>query len=106
MPEPLGTAVKDQPAAPSGTSPAERTEREFGVKERSQWQMAYLGRRLSWPPEQDKDYVMALEKLDMQTRVPMLGLPWVTWIRFALWLLLGMAIYLSYGFKRSGLVKA
>jgi APA family basic amino acid/polyamine antiporter len=36
----------------------------------------------------------------------MLGLPWVTWVRFALWLVLGMAIYMSYGFKRSGLVKA
>ena len=36
----------------------------------------------------------------------MLGLPWVTWVRFALWLLLGMAIYLSYGFNRSGLVRA
>jgi APA family basic amino acid/polyamine antiporter len=33
----------------------------------------------------------------------MLGLPWVTWVRFALWLLLGLVIYFSYGFKRSGL---
>jgi len=33
----------------------------------------------------------------------MLGLPWITWLRFALWLLLGLAIYFSYGFKRSGL---
>ena len=33
----------------------------------------------------------------------MLGLPWVTWLRFALWLLLGLVIYFSYGFKRSGL---
>jgi APA family basic amino acid/polyamine antiporter len=35
----------------------------------------------------------------------MLGLPWVTWIRFALWLAIGIVIYLSYGFKRSGLQK-
>ena len=33
----------------------------------------------------------------------MLGLPWITWVRFALWLLLGLVIYFSYGFKRSGL---
>ena len=31
----------------------------------------------------------------------MLGLPWITWIRFALWLLAGMVVYLSYGFQRS-----
>jgi APA family basic amino acid/polyamine antiporter len=35
----------------------------------------------------------------------MLGLPWVTWVRFALWLALGIVIYMSYGFKRSGLRK-
>ena len=33
----------------------------------------------------------------------MRGLPWVTWIRFAVWLLVGMAVYFSYGFKKSGL---
>jgi basic amino acid/polyamine antiporter, APA family len=33
----------------------------------------------------------------------MLGLPWITWIRFALWLALGLVIYFMYGFKRSGL---
>jgi basic amino acid/polyamine antiporter, APA family len=33
----------------------------------------------------------------------MLGLPWVTWVRFALWLVLGLFIYFSYGFHRSGL---
>jgi APA family basic amino acid/polyamine antiporter len=33
----------------------------------------------------------------------MLGLPWITWLRFGLWLLLGLAIYFSYGYKRSGL---
>ena len=33
----------------------------------------------------------------------MTGLPWVTWIRFALWLALGLVIYFMYGFKRSGL---
>ena len=32
----------------------------------------------------------------------MLGLPWVTWVRFGLWLALGLAIYFWYGFmKRS-----
>jgi APA family basic amino acid/polyamine antiporter len=36
----------------------------------------------------------------------MLGLPWVTWVRFALWLLVGLAIYFSYGFKRSRLRSA
>jgi APA family basic amino acid/polyamine antiporter len=35
----------------------------------------------------------------------MLGLPWVTWVRFALWLVLGIIIYMSYGFRRSGLLK-
>jgi len=35
----------------------------------------------------------------------MMGLPWVTWIRFGLWLALGIVIYMSYGFKRSGLRK-
>jgi APA family basic amino acid/polyamine antiporter len=33
----------------------------------------------------------------------MLGLPWITWIRFALWLLVGLAVYWSYGFRKSGL---
>ena len=35
----------------------------------------------------------------------MLGLPWVTWIRFGLWLALGLVIYFLYGFKRSGLAR-
>jgi basic amino acid/polyamine antiporter, APA family len=34
----------------------------------------------------------------------MLGLPWVTWVRFALWLVLGIAIYMSYGFRKSRLL--
>jgi len=33
----------------------------------------------------------------------MLGLPWITWIRFALWLLVGLAVYYSYGFGKSHL---
>ena len=33
----------------------------------------------------------------------MLGLPWITWVRFALWLGLGMVVYFSYGFRRSRL---
>jgi APA family basic amino acid/polyamine antiporter len=31
----------------------------------------------------------------------MLGLPWITWMRFGLWLLVGLVIYLLYGFRRS-----
>ena len=33
----------------------------------------------------------------------MMGLPWVAWIRFALWLAIGLVIYFMYGYKRSGL---
>ncbi len=33
----------------------------------------------------------------------MLGLPWITWVRFGLWLIVGMTIYLMYGFRRSRL---
>ncbi len=36
----------------------------------------------------------------------MLGLPWITWVRFALWLLVGLAVYFSYSFKRSKLGSA
>ena len=35
----------------------------------------------------------------------MLGLPWITWLRFALWLLAGMAVYFLYGFRRSRLLR-
>jgi APA family basic amino acid/polyamine antiporter len=33
----------------------------------------------------------------------MLGLPLITWIRFALWLLVGLVIYLFYGYRKSKL---
>ena len=33
----------------------------------------------------------------------MLGLPWVTWIRFALWLVAGLMVYFFYGRQRSRL---
>ena len=33
----------------------------------------------------------------------MLGLPWITWLRFGLWLFVGLVIYFAYGMKRSGL---
>ncbi|MBN2489517.1 MAG: amino acid permease [Planctomycetes bacterium] len=33
----------------------------------------------------------------------MLGLPWVTWARFGGWLVLGIAIYFSYGYRKSRL---
>ncbi len=35
----------------------------------------------------------------------MAGLPWITWVRFGLWLLAGLALYFSYGFWRSHLRK-
>jgi APA family basic amino acid/polyamine antiporter len=33
----------------------------------------------------------------------MLGLPLITWVRFGLWLVVGLVIYFAYGMKRSGL---
>jgi basic amino acid/polyamine antiporter, APA family len=34
----------------------------------------------------------------------MLGLPLDTWIRLAIWLIIGLAIYASYGARRSKVV--
>ncbi len=34
-----------------------------------------------------------------------LGLPWITYIRFAAWLVVGMVVYFSYGYKKSRLRK-
>jgi APA family basic amino acid/polyamine antiporter len=33
----------------------------------------------------------------------MRGLPWITWKRFIYWLIAGMVVYFTYGFKRSRL---
>jgi APA family basic amino acid/polyamine antiporter len=33
----------------------------------------------------------------------MAGLPWVTWVRFGIWLLIGLVLYFAYSFKHSRL---
>jgi basic amino acid/polyamine antiporter, APA family len=35
----------------------------------------------------------------------MLGLPWITWVRFGLWLVVGLAVYVGYGYRHSVLRK-
>lgn len=35
----------------------------------------------------------------------MTGLPWVTWLRFFLWTVLGVGVYLAYGLRRSRLAE-
>ena len=35
--------------------------------------------------------------------VLMLGLPWATWERLIIWMVIGIAVYFGYGFRRSRL---
>jgi APA family basic amino acid/polyamine antiporter len=35
----------------------------------------------------------------------MISLPWVTWVRFGIWLIIGLSIYTLYGFRKSALRK-
>ena len=34
----------------------------------------------------------------------MIGLPWVTWVRFGVWLAAGLVVYFAYGFRKSRLL--
>jgi APA family basic amino acid/polyamine antiporter len=31
----------------------------------------------------------------------MVGLPWVTWVRFGIWLAIGLVIYVFFGWRKS-----
>jgi len=35
----------------------------------------------------------------------MLGLPWITWVRFGLWLVVGLGVYFSYGYRHSRMAR-
>ncbi len=35
----------------------------------------------------------------------MAGLPWITWVRFGIWLALGLGVYFAYGWRKSKLAK-
>ncbi len=36
----------------------------------------------------------------------MAGLPWITWVRFGIWLLMGLVVYFAFGWRKSKLAKS